>query len=83
MSLAQQQFQVNADVRVTIDALVFEYNHDARTQSPSLSTVRLFGLAVDGPDLATKKRSAPIQRLTPIRLSVVETPQQQQQLAGL
>ena len=29
------------DLRVAIDALDYEYNHDARTQSPSLAAARL------------------------------------------
>ena len=29
------------DERLTIDALEYEYNHDARTQSPRLSAARL------------------------------------------
>ena len=35
--LVQQQYEGHTDVRVTIDALNYEYNHDARTQSPRLS----------------------------------------------
>ena len=35
--LVQQQYEVHTDVRVTIDALKYDYNHDARTQSPRLS----------------------------------------------
>ena len=37
-SLVQQQYEVHTHVRVTIDALDYEYNHDARTQSLRLST---------------------------------------------
>ena len=38
----QQQYEVNAAaVRVAIDALDYEYNHDARTQSPRLCADRL------------------------------------------
>ena len=35
-SLEQQQCEVHTDVRVTIDALNYEYNRDAKTQSPRL-----------------------------------------------
>ena len=41
-SLVQQQYEVHTYVRVTIDALGYEYNHDARTQSPRLSATRLY-----------------------------------------
>ena len=37
----QQQYEVHIKVRVAIDALDYEYNHDARTQSPCLSAARL------------------------------------------
>ena len=37
----QQQYEVNTKVRVAVDALDYEYNHDARTQSPRLSATRL------------------------------------------
>ena len=36
-SLVQQQYEVRTDVRVPIDALDYEYNHNARTRSPRLS----------------------------------------------
>ena len=39
--LVQQQDEVHTNVRVAIDALDYEYNHDARTQSPRLTAVRL------------------------------------------
>ena len=42
----QQQCEVHTDVRVTIDALDYEYNHDARTQSPRPAAARR-QLAVD------------------------------------
>ena len=52
----QQQHEVHTEVRVAIDALDHEYNHDARTQSPRLSAPRLHKLSVDaGSDLETKK----------------------------
>ena len=38
--LVQQQYEVHTDVRVTIDALKYDYNHDARTQSPRLPAAR-------------------------------------------
>ena len=46
--LVQQQYDVptKVRVRVAIDALDYEYNHGARTQSPRLSATRL-QLAVD------------------------------------
>ena len=37
----QQQYEVNTKVRAAVDALDYEYNHDARTQSPRLSATRL------------------------------------------
>ena len=41
----QQQYKVHTKVRVrvlvAIDALDYEYNHDARTQSPRLTAARL------------------------------------------
>ena len=40
-SLVQQQYGVHRDVRVTIDALDYEHNHHARTQSPRLSATTL------------------------------------------
>ena len=41
--MVQQQYEVhtNVRVRVAIDALDYEYNHDARTQSPRLTAARL------------------------------------------
>ena len=39
--LVQQQYEVHTKVRVAIDALEYEYNHDARTQSPRLPVARL------------------------------------------
>ena len=39
--LVQQQYEVHTKVRAAIDALDYEYNHDARTQSPRLSAARL------------------------------------------
>ena len=39
--LVQQQYEIHTEVRVAIDALDYEYNHDARTQSPRLSAARL------------------------------------------
>ena len=39
--LVQQQYEVHTKVRVAIDALDHEYNHDARTQSPCLTAARL------------------------------------------
>ena len=35
--LAQQQYEVHTNVRVSIDALDYEYYHDARTQPPRLT----------------------------------------------
>ena len=40
-SLVPQQYKVHTEVRVAIDALGYEYNYDARTQSPRLSAARL------------------------------------------
>ena len=39
VGLVQQQYEVHTKVRVrvAIDALDYEYNHDARTQSPRSS----------------------------------------------
>ena len=54
--LQQQQYEVHTDVRVAIDALEKEYNHDARTQSPRLSAARSVEA---GSDLETKRNSAP------------------------
>ena len=45
----QQQYEVNTKVRVAVDALDYEYNHDARTQSPRLSATRLQLAVVRGP----------------------------------
>ena len=39
--MVQQQCKAHTDVRVTIDALDYEYNHDARTQLPRLSAAGL------------------------------------------
>ena len=41
--LVQQQYEVHTKVRVrvAIDALDYEYNHDARLQSPRLTAARL------------------------------------------
>ena len=39
--LVQQQYEAHTKVRVAIDALDSEYNHDARTQLPRLSAARL------------------------------------------
>ena len=39
---------IHTNVRETIDALDYEDNHDARTQSPRLSAARLLSLAVGG-----------------------------------
>ena len=39
--LVQQQYKVHTKVRVAIDALDNEYNHDARTQTPRLTEARL------------------------------------------
>ena len=36
-SLVQQQYDLHTEVRVAIDALDYEHNHDARTQSPRRS----------------------------------------------
>ena len=41
VGLVQQQCDVHAKVRVAIDALDYEYNHDSRTQSPRLSVASL------------------------------------------
>ena len=41
--LVQQQYEVHTKVRVraAIDAMDYEYNHDARLQSPRLTAARL------------------------------------------
>ena len=39
--LVQQQYEVHTKVRVATDVLDYEYNHDARTQSPRLTAARL------------------------------------------
>ena len=39
--LVQQQYGVHTKVREAIDALDYEYNHDARTQSRRLTAARL------------------------------------------
>ena len=39
--LVQQQYEVHTKVRVAIDALDYEYNHDAQTQSPRLTAPKL------------------------------------------
>ena len=39
--MVQQQYEVQTEVRVAIDALDNEYHDDARTQSPRLSAARL------------------------------------------
>ena len=39
--MIQQQYEVRTKARVAIDALGYEYNHDARTQSPRLTAARL------------------------------------------
>ena len=39
--LVQQQYEVRTKVRVAIDALDYEKNHDERTQSPRLTAARL------------------------------------------
>ena len=39
--MQQQQYELHTDVRLAIDALGRENNHDARTQSPRLSPARL------------------------------------------
>ena len=39
--LVQQQYEVYTKVRVAIDVLDYEYNHDARTQTPRLTAARL------------------------------------------
>ena len=37
----QHRHEVHTNVRVLIDVLDFEYNHDARTQSPRFTAARL------------------------------------------
>ena len=51
----QQQYEVHTDVRVAIDALDYEYNNDARTQSARLSAARL-QLAVGRRGLGTREQ---------------------------
>ena len=55
----QQQYEVHTKVRVrvrvAIDALDYEYNHDARTQSPRLTAARL-QLAVGGRGLEPREQ---------------------------
>ena len=65
----------HGDVRVTIDALDHEHNHDALTQYPDYSYL----LVGAGADLATKNRSAPCDPLSWLRLIREYTQQQQQQ----
>ena len=79
--MVQQQNEVHAEVRVAIEALDYEYNHNARTQSPRLSAARLWLAAgVDaGSGLETKKGSAPSARLSWLRIIRECTQQQQQQ----
>ena len=61
----QQQYEVHTGVvRVAIDVLNYEYNHDARRQSPRLSADRLQLSGDVGLDLETKKSSAPNARLS-------------------
>ena len=57
-----------AVIGVAIDALDYEYNHDARTQSPCLSADRLQLLGDAGSDQETKKISAPSARLSWLRI---------------
>ena len=53
--LVQQQYEVHTKVRVAIDALDYEYNHDAQTQSPCLTAARL-QLAVDRRGLGPREQ---------------------------
>ena len=53
--------QVHTEVRVAIDALDYEYNHDARMQSPCLSAARL-QLAVGRRGLGPRDREQCTQR---------------------
>ena len=57
----QQQYEVHTDVRVAIDALDYEYNNDARTQSARLSAARL-QLAVGGRGLGPTEGEQRTQR---------------------
>ena len=79
-SLEQQQCEVHTDVRVTMDALDYEYNHDARTQWPRLSASRLLQLAVGGrgrgPSGQEEQRT---QRASFVATSHTRHTQQQQQ----
>ena len=66
--MVQQQYEVQTEVRVAIDALDYEYNHGARTQSTRLSAARL-QLAVGRRGLGTRDQEE--QRTQ--RASVVAT----------
>ena len=84
--LVQQQYEVHAyakvRLRVATDALDYEYNHDARTQSPSLTASRL-QLAVGrrglGPREQGEKRTERASFVATY-YTRVNTEQQQQQL---
>ena len=70
-SLVQQQYVLRTKVGVAIDALDYEYNHDARTQSPRLSAARL-QLAVGrrglGPRDQEEQRTQRVRGPTPQRV---------------
>ena len=55
--LVQQQEEVHTKIRVAIDALDYEYNHDARTQSPRLTAARL-QLAIGRRGLGPREQGA-------------------------
>ena len=56
----QQQYEVHTGVvRVAIDVLNYEYNHDARRQSPRLSADRLQLSGDAGLDQETTKTTHP------------------------
>ena len=41
LNLVRQQYEIHTELRVAVDALVDEYNHDARTQSTHFSVASL------------------------------------------
>ena len=78
VGLVQQQCDVHAKVRVAIDALDYEYNHDSRKQTPRLTAARL-QLAVGRRGLALRGQgdSAPSARLSWLRVMREYTQEQQ------
>ena len=81
--LVQQEYEVHTkvQVRVAIDALDYEYNHDARTQSPRLTAARL-QLAVGRRRLGPREQGEQRTRLSWLR-TMRESTQSSSSRAGI